>query len=486
MAKASPSNAGADCRTPKHHAAARQYDYLAVTAQGRRNCPFFHATRSTKQVLRTMTPLLPLEHFRRVLGYNPWHFFGLQGSTGASRITSECNDLVYQYTWQNANAAGRAEVLGAIESAENRLAAYLYYRPAPHYVVETVPWPRYQGGQQTRLSPVSALGRWISVSTGEKYVQTVGVETRALIQANQAVAYTDRDGDGLSELATITVATTITDPDQIEVYFNAVDRFDGSTPPTIGTPDEINTALCWRIQPVTVRIATGTATITGPAWIFVKPLQYEAGAPLDPATATNFAASVDIYRRYTDPDGITTDTSQAVLIWETTPCGGWWCCDGGGAFTTNAFDPAAVAYAIARAGIRDSANGIITPGPAVYNSTSAVFAETSFATGFEPDRVLLRYRAGIPLASGQMPPFWQTIVARFAMAELAERLAACDIANKELWRWQFDLARSSGNNDEAYGAVSTRDLENPFGTRRGHVFAWREVQQLMTGNGFLI
>lgn len=432
-----------------------------------------------------MTPLLSLENFRRVLGYNPWHFFGLQSTgTNQARINSECNATIYQYTWQNANAAGRNEVLNAIQSAEDRLSAYLYYRPAPHYVVETVNWPR---APYPRYGPIDTLGRWVSVSAGEKYIQAVGVETRAAIALAQAVAYSDLNGDGLNELATITVGVgTITDPDQIEVFFNTTDRYDGTVIPATGTPDTIDAALRWRIQPVTVRIAGGTATITGPSWIFVKPLLYEGGAPLDPAAAANFAATVDIYRRYTDPDGTTTDTSQAVLIWETTPCGGgWWCCDGA-SYTTNSSDPAAVAYAIARAGIRDSVNGEIAPGPAAYNSTAAVFAATTFATGFEPDRVILRYRAGLPLAAGQMQQKWQIIVARMAMAELAERLAACDIANKELWRWQFDLARSSGANDEAYGAVSTRDLENPFGTRRGHVFAWRAIQQQMTGQGVLM
>ncbi len=433
-------------------------------------------------------PLLALEHFRRVLGYNPWHFFGLQGTIGASRVTSECNSTVYQYTWQNANAAGRSSVLESIQSAEDRLAAYLYYRPAPHYVAETVNWPRYLSGQQSRWSPIDVLGRWVSVKTGEKHVQAMGVETRAAIGLVQAVAYSDQDGDGLSELATIAIAVgSITDPDQIEVYFNATDRYDGTTIPATGTPDAIENALRWRTQPVTVRIAGGNATITGPSWVFVKPLLYEAGTPLDPATVGNFAASVDIYRRYTDPDGITTDTSQAVLIWETTPCGGgWWCGCDGASYTTNSSDPAALAYGIARAGIRDSVNGEVAPGPAVYNTTAGVFVEARFAAGFEPDRVLLRYRAGVPLESGQMALRWQRIVARFAMAEMPERLAACDIANKELWRWQFDLARSSGAADEAYGAVSARDLENPFGTRRGHVFAWREIQQPMTATGLLM
>jgi hypothetical protein len=33
--------------------------------------------------------------------------------------------------------------------------------------------------------------------------------------------------------------------------------------------------------------------------------------------------------------------------------------------------------------------------------------------------------------------------------------------------------------------VSSADLDNPFGTRRGHVYAWREVRALRLLPGFL-
>jgi hypothetical protein len=72
---------------------------------------------------------------------------------------------------------------------------------------------------------------------------------------------------------------------------------------------------------------------------------------------------------------------------------------------------------------------------------------------------------------------YQVVVARMAAAELARPICACDVANRELYRWQFDLARTSGANDEGYGAVSATDLDNPFGTRRGHVYAWRFVKE---------
>src|SRR6185369_16921871 len=101
-------------------------------------------------------------------------------------------------------------------------------------------------------------------------------------------------------------------------------------------------------------------------------------------------------------------------------------------------------------------------------------------------RVTVRYLAGFPLASdGQMQEPYRTMVARLAAAELARPICACDEANRELYRWQFDLARTAGSGDEAYGAVSAEDLNNPFGTRRGHVYAWKQVKNLRQLRGAL-
>ncbi|MCL5998277.1 MAG: hypothetical protein M1546_19825, partial [Chloroflexi bacterium] len=68
-----------------------------------------------------MTPLLPSDEFRRILGFSPYHFWQLADNDKA-RITSNCNPLVMQYAWQNADAIGRSEILEAIELAERRLA----------------------------------------------------------------------------------------------------------------------------------------------------------------------------------------------------------------------------------------------------------------------------------------------------------------------------------------------------------------------------
>lgn len=99
----------------------------------------------------------------------------------------------------------------------------------------------------------------------------------------------------------------------------------------------------------------------------------------------------------------------------------------------------------------------------------------------------MRVRAGWPLDSdGQMARIYQTVVARLAAAELARPICGCESANRELARWQFDLARSGGANDEVYGAVSAGDLDNPLGTRRGHIAAWRFIRQRQDVRGFLV
>jgi hypothetical protein len=197
----------------------------------------------------------------------------------------------------------------------------------------------------------------------EGYVQAVGIEALDLITANSMIVYSDEDGDGIQETFTLTTATSITDPLQIAVYFSATERWDD-------TP----VAAQWRIQPVRVSIAAGVATITGSRWLCVKPALYVGALNVKRidsdglllTTASNFATTFDIYRRYTNGDGTTTQTSQAVLTWEAVPYPGWWfwgCCGGTG-------DPASIATAAARVGVRNAEQGIVFPGEATYDSTT--------------------------------------------------------------------------------------------------------------------
>lgn len=432
-----------------------------------------------------MTNLLSLESWRQVFHFHPWWFWGIADSSSLSTSGNGCSPLVRQYAWQNSDAASRVEIARAIETAEQRLFDELDYWPAPTYVTDTVPYPWGSDG----------WGRWPNVQLSAQQVQAIGVETRSSIALATAVTYADADGDGYMDTFTVgPVATSVTDPDEIALYVASADRFDG--------PDfDTSVSEHWRIAPVRVSLSGGNVTVKGPAWLLIKPVTYEGltniGANgLAPATTSttpsHYATTVDLYRRYTDASGTTTATAAGYLTWETRPCHGPWCsCDSCSTCTATSSlgsptDPSATATAIARIGLRDAEHGIVSLGQATYNTTTGIWAEDCCASCDPPDRVTITYLAGQPLDSrSQMDPYWQVVVARLAAAELARPICGCDDANRELYRWQFDLARSSGANDEMYGAISPDDLNNPFGTRRGHVFAWRAVQARQPLRGFL-
>lgn len=435
-----------------------------------------------------MSNILPVYTWFEKLSFHPWHAFGIAG-TGDLAINTGCNTLVRRYAWQNSDAAGRKEVEDAIETAETMLRDYLGFSVAPHYVVETLAWPSLADGSALRGGPYGADGRWLTVKLTEGEVRAVGVETLAAISAGAAVTYSDADGDGIEDTFTISAATTITDTSQIAVYFSSGDRFSGWGATTALSPR-------WRLQPVQVTISGGTVTIRGPKQLCVKPLKYEGvtniGANgLEPGTAGNFVTTLDIYRRYTATDGTAVTNSQAVITWETRPAHGWWCCCAGcsnppDAFGSSPYDPAAVAQAVARVAIRDGTLGLVAPAESAYDTTTAIWSSLDWTVCDQPDRVTIRYLAGYPLASdGQMQEPYRTIVTRLAAAELARPICGCEAANRELYRWQFDVARTGGANDEVYGAISQEDLNNPFGTRRGHIYAWRAVKRLYQTQGIL-
>lgn len=426
-----------------------------------------------------MTNLLPTYTFFQTLGFHPFHAFGIAG-TGDLAVTTGCDTLVRRYEWQNSDAVGMLAIEHAIEQAETKLRQYLGYSVAPHYVSETLPWP-------ANGNAWGSDGRWLSMQLSEGEVRTVGVETLTVISAAAAVTYTDEDGDGITDTFTISAASALTDPSEIAVYFSTADRFNG-----FGATSAIGDR--WRVQPVTVTISGGTITVKGPRQLCVKPLKYEGvvniGANgLDPSLAGNFVTTLDLYQRTTATDGNTVATSQAVITWETRPSHGWWCCCDGCTAASNPYsgsiyDVASTAQAVARVGIRDARHGLITPAAELYDSAGQTWS-ASWPLCDPPDRVTVRYLAGWPLSSdGQMQEPFRTLVARMAMAELARPVCGCDAANRELYYWQFDLSQTA-RGDELFG-ISPENLNNPFGTRRGHVYAWKAVQNLRQLTGILV
>jgi hypothetical protein len=367
---------------------------------------------------------LPLDTFRRILAFHPWHFFGLADQVYVP-VTSDCNDVLVEDAWQSAALAGRQQIREAIQTAESRLAEYLGYRIGVGAGTEDV--------QVHGIVYTGSVGYpWLTspqIGLSEGYVQSLGAETLTLV-GTTAVVMSDRDGDGLDETFTVTIATTETDPAKLRVYLTASDSYDGDMT---------------QIEPIRISISGGVATIRGALWLIVKPALYQGvrSQSLDPTDPATFVSTLDVYQ-------VGVDATAALTFTQSQACS---CGD----------TPASPVTGTGT--IVDSANGIIA-------------LDTCSLPCGHYDRVTVRHLAGVPLNSS-----WETIVARLAAAELAAPLCACEDASAELYRWQKDLALT-GKGDEIFGAISQDDLSNPLGTRRGAVYAYRQIRNLRQLRGF--
>lgn len=403
---------------------------------------------------------LSLNQWRALMGFHPYHFYQLAdtGSGAIVPLTSTCSALVYESAYLNADRVGRREIAQAIEGAERLIHRYTGFWPAPRFVETTLQYPRLADRRLARLWDVQADGRWVSVVLPDQYIQAIGpaAETGS---STVALTYTDEDSDSLFETATATaIVPSGTTPAEVVVRFLAAD-----CGPVIPRPE---------IAPRSVEVSGTIATITLDAWTLVRPVR-TAGfvqtalnpTVLPPTAGTPFAASVEVFRRRANPTGTTTDTAMAVLTWETRPAPAWLplCCDG-------STDPAATRTALARVTLRDAKAGIVALGQAVYDATSGIWSSACDWRCAPPDRITIRYQAGLPLQDEQMDLAWQPVVARLAAAELARPVCACDGANRELYEWQYDRARTGATNE-----LFQAPIPNPLGTRRGHIFAWDQI-----------
>lgn len=432
-----------------------------------------------------LTPITPLDTFRRIFQWNPRHFWGWAG-TGRAKITAKCSGLLREYGWQDQDAAARSGIREALAAAEQQVARYLRYRIGPQYAEATVPYPKLGDLRYGRSAPAGADGRRLAIALPEGELRTLGVEARTIIgdvaiigsvpyvgasPAPPYLVYRDRDGDGLPDQFEVGIATTVTEPTELGVYVAAADRWDGSA-----------LSERWRLTPARATISGGVATIVGPAWAAARPVLWEGeGSPLnglDPEAAGNYLPAMTVARRYTDPGGTAVATAQATLIWESPPWPGFACCPATGS------DPAATAVAVARVGVRDAEIGLVTPAQAIYDATSGTWTQVTDWAALncrEPDRVTIRYLAGLPLSDDHVPAeIWAKLICRLAAADLARPVCSCQDANKLIAHWQADLAQV-GAGDQLF--ATPPELANPLGTRRGQLFAWRTItdQQLRPG-----
>ena len=123
--------------------------------------------------------------------------------------------------------------------------------------------------------------------------------------------------------------------------------------------------------------------------------------------------------------------------------------------------------------------GILTYHPATWNATTLEFDSAAWALGRQPDIVRLWYYSGIrdermSCSNRRMASEWERAVAYYAASLLDRPLCECNNVSAWVKHWRRDLAIGGEGSEEAT-SVDPDLLGNPFGTRRGAVFAWQQV-----------
>ncbi len=409
---------------------------------------------------RTITKL-PLDRWARILGFDPRHFNQVAISQLPLRT---CGTVIPQWSWQFADKVGREDIAQAIQQAESAIEDYLHFNLLPTWVVDdrrTVTQPGIPevlniGGRDGRgfaqsINPLS--GHFISG----------GIEAKDVIELGATVVFSDEDGDGYLETATVTVATTVTDPDQIAVYY-----------PGENARDE------WEIRPLDnpltyrrdVTITAGVATIVMATEQLVDPDLLNAldVQSVDGNVLANFLATVDVYRHYNDPQ------QQATLLFS--PHGGFCGCTGGTCPACEHSTQTACLLA------ENFENGIVRFSPAAWNAVTEQFDAQSFVVGRAPNAIRLWYRAGFQNKSDrlvapliEMDDQLARAVAMHSINFITRPFCGCENVINLTKHWAEDLFLNLSTDPKTTSyQLNDNILNNPFGMTRGAIEAWRIVR----------
>ena len=420
---------------------------------------------------------LPLDRWARLIGIHPSHFNGI--FFGESPTV--CAQPWMQHPYQAYDRVGREEVAIAIAQAEVDIERYLGCRLLPTWEVdEWHPTDRPFRPELINLNALDVRGFAQTVQAKWGHFITGGIKSTPELRVSDApITYADNDGDTYRETATVTAPVAVgTDPCELHVYYPL------SNPLVLsGGADE------WEIRPITVSIVGAVATITFRRDQCVLPEVWSdyfppAGdthlrgvdgvSPVAPAPEVYFLEKVDVYRVYNDPQ------TQVSFLWEPfgSSCG---CNDSGCALCAYS---AQTGCLMVRGDPRLS---IVSYRPGSWDADTQQFTSETWVECRQPDIARLYYYAGLrdkrkACSTIQMDGDWERTVAYYAAALLDRPICECN--NIQAWvdHWQRDLAISG----EEGLRVSDADLENPFGTRRGAVHAWRRVKKEALGEAAIV
>jgi len=394
---------------------------------------------------------LSIDRWAELIGIHPLHFNQTIIPTMPPTV---CSAVWVQHPWQDVDRIGREDLALAIRLAEDDIERELKSRLLPSWEIdEWRPTERIFRPELFNLSSTDIRGfhqiataRWMNFITG-------GIQAKTLVEANSPIVYSDANADGYDETATVTATVDFVDSCEVYIYYPGKAGDDA-----------------WEIRPTTVDIdvVTSIATIVFRRELVVLEDLMEAFDvnAVDGTNDSNFLTTVDVYRKYNDPQ------RQVQFLWEARA----------GCLNCNGTGCAECAYNTQEGCLvvrGDPRLSMVSYHPATWNADTLEFDSDCWSVQREPDILRLWYYAGIRDKSlscntRRMSPNWERAVAFYAASLLDRPLCECNNVSAWVKHWRRDLA-IGGEGSEERTSVDEDLLGNPFGTRRGAVFAWQQV-----------
>lgn len=395
---------------------------------------------------------LALDDFAQIIGLNPLSFNQLHHPT--LQINTVCGETFFQSDWMHSDRVGRDTIAQVIYEAEQEIAKEVGYNLLPDWTIdERQPYPRsmfpegFGFGVNVRWMPKS-------VETAKGHVISGGFKRKVLIQAAAPVAVSDQDSDGYQETCTVTVPVSITNTNEVRLFYPAKSGDDG-----------------WEIRPIKVAINGGQAVCTFKRWQIAAANHMDSfeAEVLDATDNASYETAVDAYYVYND------HSTQVAFLWEneagcTDCCGSCAACQFGsqnGCFHT-----------------RDPRMGFIVPTPANWNETTEEFDATLWSACREPDQVRLWYYSGFidnnmarPYA--ELSPYWKAAVAYYAASKFDRQVCGCSNVMQFVAKWRRDAAFAD---EQGSFNLTAEQGSNRLGTTAGALYAWKRIN----GNGIRV
>ncbi len=406
--------------------------------------------------IATYKTKLSLDKWAEIIGLDSRHFNQV---TTAAKSVNTCDKVWKQYAWQENDQVSREDVALAIQTAESHIENHLGFRLLPSWEKEEevkVPQP----GDRTLFNvyALSPRGFPLHVPTNWKHFISGGMEKKVLIEDEVAVAYADDDADGYDETATVTVATTVTNPQEICLFHPGHDGADE-----------------YEVRPFrSISISGGTCTIKLWRHQLVYPSLLEALEPeaVDGEDDSLFSVDIDVYRRYNDP------SQQVQLIWSPRPDVDE-CADSCMSCENS--------YQYGCLNAKDNRLGLVHFRPGTWNALTEKFDSAELSVCRSPDKLKMWYFSGYqdkrrPYPYLQMDPDLERAVAYYSITLLDRPICGCNNLEKVVQKWNEDLSLQISTTDSSSNFKMSDDLlNNPLGTQRGAIFAWNVVKRMGIG-----